>query len=271
MAFFLYRQSKADPAWYPKVEKDPEALERAAAQVENTLIEMRNWAGAWAARDARAARATQPGSHGSKGAALPPPAPEFTAVLKGEDLTAFVLKWTRLQGWDDEYRKWVEDPAITVVDGRVVVVGRVKEAGATVSLHYRPELVKGSDGKNRLAFHLERVMLGRLTVPISVGEGQLERLTGPLAGALAKWRSGATLNAVGLGNNDALLASMGNVARGLTADVPVADVGFVPVTEKAALPVTFTKVEMNDREIRLTLRPVALEERGAFMVELKRK
>ncbi len=259
VGIILYRQARRDPSWYPRPERDPARIDQAAVPVENTLIELRNWAGAWAGWDARVAKGKLPASSQRQ------PAEEFTAVMRGSELTAFVLKWTRLQGWDATYSRYVTDPALAVVEGRLVVVGRVAEGGMTISLHYRPELLAGG----KMAFHLERVMVGSLAVPGSVGEDQLGRVSDALGGAIKRWRAGAAMDRAGEGNASAMLAAVGEFSRGLVHDEPVDAVGFVPVTEKSNLPVEITGLTVEGDGLRVTLRPVPREDRAAFLARLK--
>lgn len=248
------------PGWYTARVTDPAAIDAGARRVEDKLVEARNWAAAVAAKEAR----DRKGATSSRRPAGEEPAAEFELTFSAEELTSFLLKWTRVQGWEEQYRQYVTDPAVGVESGGLTVAGRVTGMPVVMSIRLRPVLTAES-----LRLRLESVRGGRLPLPVSVARGQLTRLDGPLSRSLDRWKRDARLDDRGLANTALALATSGRLLLAGVRDMPTDAVIALPVDERRSVLVRLIDVATAPDGVRLKARPLTPDERAAWLRSVK--
>lgn len=259
----LWWRVKGEPNWYRKLE-DPAEIDRSARVLEDKLQDARNWAAAVTAAERRAERGTLTTSR------APLPSEDITLRLTGNEMTGFLLKWMVLQGWEGAFEQYFQDPVVAVMDGRVVVAGKVKELGTVVSMMFRPELMP--DGK--MGFQLERVLGGNLPLPANVVGPQLSRLRVPVEEGMSRWQRDARLDSRGQANSAMSLALGGRIVMAMLDGKPTDAVAAVPVDDKSMLVrVVGFGTEKNatgeGEALVVKLRPLEPEKRKAVLAGLK--
>lgn len=269
---YLYYRIQGVPSWYLTLE-DPEVIDESSRRLEDKLQDARNWAASVAAAEIRARRGTLNTSK------VPIPPDAMTLRLSGQEITAFFLKWSALQGWDEVARAYFDDPVVAVFDGHLVIAGRVREVGTVVSLMYKPQLdAMGS----KLVLKLDRVMGGRLALPVEAIGAQLERLRGPLTSAQGRWIRDARLDSNGQANSALSLALASRIARAMIDGSSTDAVAVIPVDNRSLL-VRIVGLELVSSggavdekggvvaggELVLQLRPLEPEQRKAVLESLK--
>lgn len=248
------------PGWYTARVTDPAVIDAGARRVEDKLVEARNWAAAVAAKEAR----DRKGATSSRRPVGEEPSAEFELTFTAEELTSFLLKWTRVQGWEEQYRHYVTDPAVGVEAGGLTVAGRVTGMPVVMSIRLRPELA-GETLKLRLA----AVRGGRLPLPTSVATSQLARLDGPISRSLDRWKRDARLDDRGLANTALALATSGRLLLAGVRDTPTDAVLALPVDERRSVLVRLTDVSTGPEGVRLKARPLTPDERAAWLRAVK--
>lgn len=265
LAGLAYWRVSATPIWYQRL-TDPEKIDVAAARAEDKLVESRNWAAATAAQEARLARGVTRPQRGAP--EMAPPPEELTLRVSDEELNAFFLKWSKLQGWEENLAKYVTDPVLATHDGAIVIAGKVKGTpaleGTVVAMHFTPSL---KDGQFTMA--LTRVTGGRLDLPVSAVEDQLKRGQDALGEALTRWRRDAKLDSRGQANSALMLTAAGRVMMSVLTHEPVEAVAFLPVDDRHSVPVRLTRVVVEKGGIELAAKAVPPADRPGVVERLK--
>lgn len=267
-------QVRGVPWWYVPV-GDGGVIDRDSRQLEDRLVVLRNEAGAIVAAEARARLAQAASTRGAgKGSStrggvgqVPAVGGELVLVVPPSELTAFVLKWARLNGWEEGYQQFVSDPTVSIVERRVVFAGRVKQAGgAVVSVHVRPVFTDdgaagGVGGVGKVALLVERVTVGRMPVPVSWVMGEVVKERGRLVGEVERWGKDARLDSRGMANSAMTLELGGKLLLGVVDQVAVAGVVALPGEDGRGLPVYVTGVSVEGGVLTVRARAVPVGER----------
>jgi len=253
-----YWRLKVDPEWYHPVATDPEASRLAANRADQKVVETLNWAAsAQAAETRRRLGSTRPADSASV----------KTISFSEEELNAFFAKWRTQNHWDDHYSAYLDDPMISLQDGRIVFAGRLKEFPSVVSMHYEPVLT--ADGQ--LNIRLVRVLGGRLPMPRGILDRPLGKLETAARARLPKFQKGSRIGSDGAGNADALKAASLMMLLD-TLDQSPADASlFLPIEDKRGLPVRITAVTIADKTLSLDVRVMTDTESARLMERLHGK
>jgi len=267
---------RAKPDWYKLSTATAEQREAAAARVENKFIAAQNWVAAARAREARALQntpgtrtpaQTSPGAQPAAGAQ--PDAADsqpFTVSFTAEELNAFFHKWDQLYGWEDRYSKYLQDPAIFIHEGRLILAATLKDFGAVVSFHFQPRLTP----EGNLDLDLEQVLAGKLPMPDAMWSSQKDRIEQSLREHLPAWQARAKMDpSSGAPNQSLINAAMAKLALHALNHEPSAPVLFLPQVSGPSLPVKLVGVKVAGDALTLTVEPLTPTERGELVQRVK--
>jgi hypothetical protein len=246
----------AKPVWYVPIEKrSPAEIDAAARRFEDRIVDLQNAVAAAVAAEARARKA------GVSGGAMPP----LVARIPTGDFTAFLAKWSKLQGWDQRIDAVLGSPTISTEGGAVVVGGLSRDVGLVVSIRVRPELV----GEGQLRVRVEGARVGSLPVPVSMVKSRAMAAAGGLRQKVSGWSSRAALDARGLGNDAMMFAWAGQTGLAALADQDVGAEILWPLDERRGLPVQLTGVRVEGADLMLEARGLTPAERQNLLVRIK--
>lgn len=243
---------KAEPSYYRPLAMTPEQIESAARRVEDKLVEIRNVAGERRMDQANAAAATR--------------GTVYVVTFTQDELNAFLAKWSELSAVRSALGGQIDRPAVALRKGEVILAARANlgQINSVLGVHLRPTLT--ADG---LRLTLDRVTAGRLPVPRATFDGELSRLTGPLAGRLPEWRREARFDRTGAATQDAIKALYARLLVESLAGRAVDPVVLIPLEGDRGIPVRLTDVETADGSITVQAVPLDANERSAFLRRLK--
>ncbi len=255
----------ATPDWYqPRVAAaiPPARREQLARGAENKLIDAQNWAAEWRADQVRSARAVESGAA--------PPATRASSsrlfALSQDELNALFDKWSALYGWSRKYSEFIEDPALILRDGRLILAAKVKDLGAVASFQFRPWI----DSNGKLRLDLVKVTGGTLPLPNAVWTGYRDQLAQSIRRRLPEWRQAAQIDASGAANQFAMAAQMGRLFLNITQDRPADPIIFLPLLERGqSVPVRVKEARVEDGQLSLAVEPLTAEERAALLARVR--
>jgi hypothetical protein len=254
---------KAAPAWYhPRGTGSPQeraaAAERAEAQIEQT----HNWAAKVKADEDKVLYARRTGAAAPTTRATDP----LTITFTEQELSAFFDKWSTAYHWSDKYAAYIEDPAIVLRDGRLILAAKVKELGAIASFQFRPAL----DATGRLRLELVRVMGGRLPLPDAVWTPQRDKIASSLRRNLPMWQGSAKIEENGASNFATMAASLSRLFLGALHRQAVDPILFLPLVDQGkSVPVRLTQLDIDDARLTMTVVPLNPAERVRLLNRIR--
>ncbi len=260
IGFTLFRST---PGWYGSRAKNTAAqLQQLAQQAENKLIDAQNWAAELRADAVRAARASQQGATEPATRAADSHIVEFTQ----DELNALFDKWSVLYGWQQHYGKYLNDPAVILHDGKLILAANVTDVGSIVSVQFRPHME--ADGKLRVT--LASVAGGNLPLPDAIWKKYRQSLESALQRKLPAWRQQAKISLTGAANQSAMAATMGELFTHVMRREPAEPILFLPLADGGdSVPVRLTDVEIDEGKLTLAVVPLTPAERVAFLSRIK--
>ena len=266
---------KGTPGWYRPEELAGTPEERAAAaqRAENKLIEVRNWAEllnadavhAQADADAQAQAAPGAAAAAAPARAATRAADSLTVAFTEKELNAFFRKWSVAYGWEAKYGRFLSDPVIELQPERLILAGKVTDAGTVASFHFRPAL----DARGQLRLDLAGVRGGRLPLPQAAWTPQRDKVLAALRARLPAWQRDARIDATGAANGPAIATAMAKLVFDVTTGRPGEPVLFLPLSEGHSVPVRLTAVSVDDHELTLTAQPMTDGERAALLQRIR--
>jgi hypothetical protein len=243
LCFTAWWMAHGRPEWYQSKKLDPRESEAAAARAEQQLQQTLSWAQdrqAESVRQARSAPATQP-------------AQALEITLTEDELNSFFQKWDSTFGWSGRYSRYLSDPQVVLLDGRLILAATVADAGTVLSVEFQPRLAEGE-------FYLPvtRVLAGRLPLPRPLWDRYRARLETRLKSNLSQWQHDAQITRQGA-NMDAIAAAMAELLLDALDDRPAPPVLFLPYDMRRnprSLPVSVTGVRIADKTLTLTIEPM---------------
>jgi hypothetical protein len=248
------------PAYYHGFNLTPPQREEAARTATNKLANVQNAAALAAAIDVR--RRNQPPTTGSANPALPDP---ISVSFTAEELNAFYEKWAVFEGWKAAYQRDIEQPAIILQPGRMILAAKVTSLGTVASIELQPHL----DDQGRFAANVTRVRLGDLPLPQRLLSGYRERLAGAIIRRMPQWRFTAQIRDDGSANGSAICATMGQLLLDTLAHQPADPIIFLPVIDRGSIPVRLIDVHVGDDTLTLTVRPMTPAERQVLQKQMR--
>jgi hypothetical protein len=255
----------ATPEWYqPRAASAIPAAQREqlARGAENKLIDAQNWAAELRADQVRTARAVESGAA--------PPATRASSsrlfVLSQDELNALFDKWSALYGWSNKYSEFVEDPALILRDGRLILAAKVKDLGAVASFQFRPQM----DANGKLRLDLVKVTGGTLPLPNALWTGYRDQLAQSVRRHLPDWRQRARIDPSGAANESAMAAQMGRLFLNMAQNQPADPIIFLPLVERGqSVPVRVKDARVEDGALKLAAEPLTAEERAALLARIR--
>src|SRR5215207_5877781 len=121
---------KGTPDWYhPRDGGTPQERAAAAERAERQVELTHNWAAKLKADEDRALYAKRTGAAAPSTRRGEPLTISFTE----QELSAFFDKWSATYHWSDKYAEYIEDPAIVLRDGTLILAAKLKDFGAVGS------------------------------------------------------------------------------------------------------------------------------------------
>lgn len=195
------------------------------------------------------------------------PATNLQVTLTEQELNAAFQKWDRLYGWTERYKEHVQDPSIVLHNGRIVLAGETQEVNSVLSLHFDPKL--NQDGE--LSLRLAQVLAGRLPLPQSFLDKYRASARARLEAALPTLQRRAEFRPDGSANSEAMSAAMAKLFLNVLADEPAEPVLFLPVRNERSVPVRLTDVDIEDKSLTLTVKPLNAAERVSLLQRIRER
>jgi uncharacterized protein YpmS len=240
------------PSYYRTYDWTPERRATLNQQAADKFTAIHNMvAAAWAA-EVRAKN--------SPTASKPAPG-EMVVTFDEEQLNAFLLH--NFQGQLDAF---MSRPGIFLKDGRVILGGQPRELdfGYLLGAHFLPRIT--SDGRFQL--ELEKVLAGRLALPQSLIDLQVDRARAMVQRRMPEWQRSAAMDAQGACNTAFVEATLAQILVAGFDHKPGPPVLFMPGEKGKALPLRLTAIQIDDGRITFTVRPMPRSERDELRREV---
>ena len=261
---------RGTPTWYVAAPVDPAAQQAAAVRAENQLKRTIDWAASQQAQERAAIHAARGTGTGVAPATTNPstsPAtrPSLTVAFTEQELNAAFEKWEAAYGWKSAYGEHVADPRIVLHDGRLIVVGTVKDTDTLVSLHFQPKM----DQQRRLQFELVRILGGRLPLPEAAFDRYRRQLEQRLRRSLPELQRGARISPDGSANEKAVAAAFAKLGLRVLDRRPEEAFLFLPANQGSRMPVKLADVTIEGKSITMTVQTLTPQERAALLERIR--
>jgi hypothetical protein len=262
-AGWAYWQARGTPDWLrpttASAEEQAAAANRLDQKILDTLSAVREW-------DAADPSQTRPASaRNDRRPVATQPFTQLKVSFTEAELNASFRKWDKLYGWTERYRNYVQDPGIVLHDGKIIVAGKSEEVGSVVSVHFDPKIAKDGD----LELELSDVLAGRLSLPQWSVQKYRTTARNKLKAALPGLQRKAEFRPDGSANSEAMTAAMAKLFLRVLDDEPGQPVVFLPVGNQRSVPVRLTAVDIEDKELTLTVKPMNARERSAVLEQIR--
>ncbi|MBC8107539.1 MAG: hypothetical protein H7Z14_13185 [Anaerolineae bacterium] len=189
-----------------------------------------------------------------------------TIMFTEAELNAFFDKWSSFQNWKSGYENYIEEPALILRDGRVILAAKLKDPNLVISLHFEPSI----DEKGQLKLELARILGGVMPLPEAMIGKYQEKLTSNIARRLPMWQQSADIDAGGAANSNAIAASAAKLLVRMLRHESAEPVLFLPVFgQKGSVPVKVQAVGVTDGEMTVTIQPMKREEQTALLQRIR--
>ncbi len=262
-----YWAFKGTPDYYVRSSLSAQEQSDAAQRALNKIIDTREWANdVWISEERSiqgniitgANVATRPATTTIAGR-------PFTVSFTEGELNALFQQWSR-NHWEEKIGQYVNDPALILRDGRLILAGTVTDMGAVASFHFYPLI----DEQGRLLLTLESVRAGRLPMPEMIYAAQRDRLLAALQLRLPGWQKGAAIAPNGVANDAAVAAHMSQLLIDVMHRTPREPVLFLPFdVDRRAVPVRLTDVQIADGGVTLTVESMTGPDRAALLERIR--
>lgn len=246
---------RGTPDWYQPRAISEVDREQAAQRLTNKLVDLQN----------RAAQARRDELVLQRDSSPPVEPPLLDVSFSEEEINAFFQKWAALHDWKAIYGRHLSDPMIVLQNHRIILAGKLSEHQTIISLHFQPSITPAGE----LELKLARVSGGRLPLPTGLIENHLVRLRRRIENALPQWKRDARIDPDGSANRPAIYATLGDLVIRVTQQQPAEPVLFLPLLDKGTMPVKVTSVNVSNRRIDLTVRPMSPGERIHLLDRLR--
>jgi uncharacterized protein YpmS len=262
-AIVIYVMVRSQPDFYRPLKLSAAQRADAAKSAEDKFIQIQNQAARTnAAENARRRRATTTTSTGPIVFNGEP----VTIMFTEAELNAFFEKWSNFQNWKGGYEHYIEEPALILRDGRVILAAKLKDPNLVVSLHFEPSI----DEKGQLKLELARILGGVMPLPEAMIGKYQQKLTSNIASRLPMWQQSANIDEGGTANSNAIAASAAKLLVRMLRHESAEPVLFLPVFgQKGSVPVKIHAVGVTDGEMTVTIQPMSREEQTALLQRIR--
>lgn len=255
---------RSRPSFYRPMQLTATQRASAAKRAEDKFIKIQNEAARTSA--AESARRHRGGATTTSTQPIVFNGQPVTISFTEAELNAFFEKWSNFQNWKAGYEPYIEEPAVILRDGRLILAAKLKDPELVVSLHFEPTI----DERGQLRLELARILGGVLPLPEAMITKYEQRLTSGIAQRLPTWQRSADIDASGVVNASAIAASAGKLFVRMLRHEPVEPVLFLPVFgQKGSVPVRIQAVDVNDDELSLTIQPMSREEQTQLLTRIR--
>lgn len=247
---------QSTPAWYQPGAMNEEQRREAAQRATNKLITLQNETAEARAQEQSARR--DPRGPGTRPAGL-------VITLTDDELNALLMNWSAWQSVRSGYERFLRDPYIVLLDGRVILSGRLKDVDAVASVHFEPRI----DEQGQLQLTLAKVLAGKLPLPAATMTSYQQRAANALNRRLPQWRQRAEIDPTGIANEATVSAVMGQMLMNVMNSQPSDPVVFMEVVSKGRVPMKLADIEIEDHSITLTVQPMTPSERDTLLQDIR--
>lgn len=248
LGFTAWWMAHGRPEWYQQRKLSAREAEAAAARAEQQLQTTLSWAQDRQAETNRPSQ-SEPATH---------PSQTLEISFTQDELNSFFQKWDSTFGWSGRYGRYLSDPQVVLMDGRLILAGTMADTAAVLSAEFQPRLEEG-----KLYLPMTRVLAGRLPLPRPLWDRYRTRLESRLEVNLPQWQHGAEISRQGA-NLDAIAAAMTELLLDALNDRSAPAVLFLPYDMRSnprSLPVSLTAVQIEDKTLTLTIEPMDAAQR----------
>lgn len=248
--------AQSTPDWYRPGQLSEDQRRAAAQSATNKLITLQNETATARADEQAAIRNRREPSSRPAG---------MTLTLTDDELNALLGNWSVWQSVRSGYEKFLKDPYIVLMDGRVILSGRVKELDAVASVHFEPHI----DDQGRLQLTVAKVLAGKLPLPAVTMSSYQKKAADAVMRRLPQWRQRASIDPTGIANDEAVSAVMGEMIMNVLNNEASAPVIFTEVLSKGRVPVKLAGIEIEDHSIKLTVQSMTAPEREELLRNIR--
>jgi uncharacterized protein YpmS len=242
--------ARATPGWYQPLAMSAEQREAAAQRAMNKLATLQN-AAVQVSESQTDGATTQPGP--------------ITISFTDDEINAFFGKWTVWKNVQASYEQFLSDPAIALVDNRLILAGRLKQVDGVASLQFEPRI----DEQGQLNLKLVRIALGALPMPSAMVKTYQQQAASAISQQLPAWRRKASISAGGVANASALSAAMSGLLMDMLNQQPSRAVLFLPMVEHGSIPMKVLSVRIENHTLTLMVIPMTPQERAELVKRIR--
>src|SRR5205823_4036246 len=134
-----------------------------------------------------------------------------------------------------------------------------------LSVHFKPSL----DSDGRLRLQLERVLAGRLPLPMSMWSRYRSSLERTIQRNLPRFQRQAKMDPSGATNAPAVSAAMSKLLLAVLHDESADPVILLPLDDKHFLPTQVTAVSITDSALNITVDAMTEPQRREFLAKVR--
>ena len=253
-----YWLSKRRPSWYRPSALNSHEMEAAANRALNKMIAIHNVA------DKSAARDTAMQWRQEHGAATQPAVPPLTISFTQDELTAFIVRWSKLNS--ERTDKYITGPQFVLEDGQIKFACHITEFDQVGAVRLEPTV----DEKGMLHLEIISISAGSLPIPEVMVQKRLSGAEAELRKWLPSWQATARINADSA-NLSAEKAAMTKLLLNTLHHQPAPALLFMPTVEgfNKPVPMKLSKVTIGKGLITLTVEPLTEEDRKLALQSLR--
>ena len=258
-AAYIYTASNSVPDYYASERLTGEDRIRTIESMERKLGNLQGQF------DKAVAETRLPESEAAEGesAAPEPVRVAFTA----SEMDTYLDVWLAQTGFADRMGKYMNNPRIAFVEGRLVLAGTMPDLGdRVISLHLLPAI--GDDGRPSLT--LDGIYAGNFPLPKSAMKPFEDKTVAALSEKLPQWQSEADIDETGAANDAAKQLATNRQLMRLLERLPVDQlILFPPLATGEQVPARVTAMAIEDEELTLAVVPLTRDERAELLAELR--
>ncbi len=261
VGFYVWKGISGVPDFYLRERLTGAERDEAIASVERKFLAFQDSLGG---ATAAAAGEDDPAAANDESLADEPRVAVVT--FTGVELDTYFDKWLTDNDYKPAFEKHLADPRLAVVDGQIVMAGKMRSfQDAVVSLRFKPDLSDADVARLRF----EGAYAGSFALPDKALEIFHDKASGAIRARMPANIENAALEGDGL-NAAAIDLAIDRQLLRLMGREPVEDlVLFPPLLGRGTIASQVVKLEVADSGLTVGFRPLNAEERAAFLQELK--
>lgn len=256
LAVIAWRLVRGTPDWYRPDSLTLEQREAAAQSATNKLVALQNQTAYARAEENAASHSRQPTTSPAS----------ITVSFTDDELNALLSKWSVWQSVRSSYSRFLSDPFIVLMDGRLILAGRVTDFDAVASIHFQPSI----DAQGKLSVVVARVLAGKLPIPQNAIDEYQQQAANGLDRRLPMWRARAAIDSTGIANNEAVSAAMGELVMNILQEKASEPVVFMEVVSKGRMPVKISSLKIENHTLTMIVHPMTAPQREEFLKSIRK-